>query len=124
MAIFVPFFLSALVGALAFKILLYFLKRKGSFLGLFLIWLFVSLLAMCTPYPFLCVLLFGFLFVRATDVRKIWPYGILAMLLYWGLHQWIDRAMAGLFWSFLNEFNHRWHHVEALAIATRRGGLN
>ena len=124
MKIFIPFILSALAGALASKILLYSIKRNGPFIGLFLSWLFVSLLAMCTPYPFLCALLFGFLFIKVTDAGKIWPYAILATLLYWALHRWFDDVIP-VFLSFLgNDLHERWQHVKTLVLVTRQGGVN
>lgn len=117
-----PFLVSALVGALACKFLLSCVKRSGPFIGLFLSWLFASLLSLCIPYPFLCTLLFGFLFVKVTNV-KVWPYGILAVLLYWGLHSWLDGVMPEFLRSFQNDLQQRWHHVKTLATVTRQGGI-
>jgi len=119
----VPFLVSALVGALASKFLLSCVKRSGPFIGLFLSWLFVSLLALCTPYPFLCVLLFGFLFMKVTNA-KIWPHGILAMLLYWGLHLWLNAMMPEFLRAVQNNLQQWRHYVKTLATLPRGGGIN
>ncbi|GEM_PF-5706335 len=102
---------SALAGALGSKILLRCFKQDGSIIGLFLSWLLASFLAMCTPYPFLGPLIFGFLFVKVTSVEKLWPYGILAVLVFWGLQSWFDSVIPEILWSSQQDLQQRWSHL-------------
>ena len=111
MRAFLPIFFSSLAGALVSKILLLCVKRNGSIIGLFLSWFLATLGAMCTPYPILGALIFGLLFMKVTNVVKIWPYGILAVLLFWGLQSWFDSAMPELLRSSGQELQRRWHHL-------------
>jgi Na+/proline symporter len=102
-------FLNSLAGALVSKTLLLFAKQNSSLIGLFISWLLASFLALCTPYPFLGALVFGFFFMRATSVGKIWPYGILAVFLFWGLQHWLDGVMPGFLHSSLQYLGPKWH---------------
>lgn len=124
MKTFVPFILSALAGASASKLLLLAIKRDGPFFGLFISWLFVSLLALCTPYQFLCALLFGFLFVKVTDVEGLWPFGILAVLLFWGLYPWLNHAMPELLRFVQNELYAKWYYLKTWSTLVRTGDVN
>jgi len=124
MKTFVPFILSAAAGAFASKLLLLVIKRDGPFFGLFISWLFISLLALCTPYQFLCALLFGFLFVKVTDVEGLWPFGILAVLLFWWLHPWLSSAIPELLRFAQNELYAKWYYLKTGSMLARTGDVN
>lgn len=106
-----PIFINSLIGALVAKFLLLCVKRNGSVIGLILAWFFAGLAAKYTPYPFLGALIFGLLFLKVTNVVKIWPYGILAIFLFWGFQHWLDTAMPELLRSSQQELWHRFHRL-------------
>jgi len=62
MVTFIPVLLNSLAGALASKVLLFCVRRNGSFVGLFFSWLFASLIGLYTPHPFFGALIFGLFF--------------------------------------------------------------